>query len=145
MFKRILVPIDGSGYAGQALDAACQMTGQNGAKVFILHVVANRPLPPELRQFAEVEHLDKKSLPYSLGERIVEDAAVRATENGVDGVISLIKEGDPAGVILATAQEEDADLIVMGSRGLGTVKELLLGSVSHKVTQMAPCACMTLR
>jgi len=145
MFKRILVPIDGSGYAGQALDTACQLAGREGAKLLILHVVVKRPIPPELQQFAEVEHLDKTSLPYSLGERIVEAAAARAAEQGVYSVVSLIKEGDPAGVILATALEQDSDLIVMGSRGLGTLKELLLGSVSHKVTQMAPCACMTVR
>ena len=145
MFKRILVPIDGSGNARQALDTACQMAARDEAKLILLHVVAKRSVPPELQQFAEVEHLDKTSLPHALGERIVEAAAAHAMEVGVDSVVPLIKEGDPAGVILRTAEEEASDLIIMGSRGLGTVKELLLGSVSHKVTQMAPCACMTVR
>ncbi|MHA1566586.1 MAG: universal stress protein [Alphaproteobacteria bacterium] len=145
MFERILVPIDGSGYAGRALDAACQLADRHDARIVLLYVVERKPLPRELAQFAEVEHLDKKSLSHTLGERIVGDAGTRAAKSGAEDVSCLVKEGDAASVILATAKEEDADLIVMGSRGLGAIKELLLGSVSHKVTQMASCACMTVR
>ena len=145
MFKRILVPIDGSGFAIRALDAACSLVKEDETRLILLHVVEDKPLDEELRQYAEVEHLDRKNLPYSLGERIVEDAGARAAKSGAASVNCLVIEGDAASVILETAASEDVDLIVMGSRGLGTVKELLLGSVSHKVGQVAACACMTVR
>ncbi len=145
MFNRILVPLDGSGFANQALEVACQLAEKGDTKLVLLHVLANKPLPKELRHFAEVEHLSDKSLPNRLGARIVEDAEAKAAKLGVQGCVTLVEEGDEVGVILATAAAENVDLIVMGSRGLGAVKELLLGSVSHKVTQMAPCCCMTVR
>lgn len=145
MFCRILVPIDGSGYAERALDAACQLADHHKARVVLLNVVEQSALPAALARFAEAEHLDKKTLPHSLGERIVGEARERAAKGGAADVSCLVKDGDAARVILATAREEDADLIVMGSRGLGPIKEVFLGSVSHKVTQMAPCACMTVR
>ena len=60
-------------------------------------------------------------------------------------VRTVVHEGDPASAILAVAKEADADLIVMGRRGLGDLAGLLLGSVSQKVTHLAECACLTVR
>ena len=57
----------------------------------------------------------------------------------------LTAEGDPAGRILDTAKNGGADLIVLGSRGLTDVASLLLGSVSHKVLHLAPCACLMVK
>jgi nucleotide-binding universal stress UspA family protein len=53
-----------------------------------------------------------------------------------------LKIGSPAGTILSMAEEQKADLIVMGARGLGPVKERLLGSVSHRILTLAPCATL---
>ena len=53
--------------------------------------------------------------------------------------------GHPAESIVAYAKAEEADLIVMGRRGLGSVSGLLMGSVSHKVAHLSECACMTIR
>ncbi|HUO45666.1 MAG TPA: universal stress protein [Acidimicrobiia bacterium] len=57
----------------------------------------------------------------------------------------MVDSGDPAATIVRLAKEVGADLIVMGSRGLGSVAGLLLGSVSHKVGHAAPCAVLTVR
>ena len=57
----------------------------------------------------------------------------------------MAEEGDPARVIAEHAGLHKVDLIVMGRRGLGGLEGLLLGSVSHKVAQLAPCACLTVR
>jgi nucleotide-binding universal stress UspA family protein len=78
-----------------------------------------------------------------LGERLVEGAKWQAQSAGVAKVTSLVEDGDPAHRIVEVAEREGVDLIVMGRRGLGDLKGLLLGSVTHKVAQAARCACLT--
>ena len=82
---------------------------------------------------------------FALGERLLSDAADRARAQAVPSVRTVVHEGDPASAILAVAKDAGADLIVMGRRGLGDLAGLLLGSVSHKVTHLADCACLTVR
>jgi nucleotide-binding universal stress UspA family protein len=79
------------------------------------------------------------------GERIVAKAAQVAHDRGVSDVETHVEEGEPAARILACAEREQADLIVVGSRGMSDLKGLLMGSVSHKVSQLAPCTCITVR
>jgi nucleotide-binding universal stress UspA family protein len=81
----------------------------------------------------------------ALGERLVEEAARRAKESSVAKVRTLLEAGDPATMILRVASNERADLIVLGRRGLGDLAGLLLGSVSHNVTHLAECACLTVK
>jgi nucleotide-binding universal stress UspA family protein len=78
-----------------------------------------------------------------LGERLVEGAKWQAQGAGVAKVTGLVEDGDPAHRIVEVAAREGVDLVVMGRRGLGDLKGLLLGSVSHKVAQAAKCACLT--
>jgi nucleotide-binding universal stress UspA family protein len=78
-----------------------------------------------------------------LGERLVEGAGWHAKSAGVAKVKGLVEDGDPAHRIVEIAKRENVDLIVMGRRGLGDLKGLLLGSVTHKVAQAATCACLT--
>ena len=68
---------------------------------------------------------------------------LQAADAGVAKVRGLVEDGDPAHRIVETAGRENVELIVMGRRGLGDLKGLLLGSVSHKVAQAATCACLT--
>jgi nucleotide-binding universal stress UspA family protein len=68
-----------------------------------------------------------------------------AAERGVKEVKGVIIDSDPAKAILDCAKTEGADLIVIGSRGLGDLKGLLVGSVSHKVCRLADCTCITVR
>jgi nucleotide-binding universal stress UspA family protein len=75
----------------------------------------------------------------------MEDAKVVARQRKVPSVRTVLRQGDPATAILNIASEEQADLIVMGRRGLGDLAGLLLGSVSHNVTQLAECACLTVK
>ena len=78
-----------------------------------------------------------------LGARLVEGARWQAEQAGVGRVTCLVEDGDPAHRIVEVAEREGVDLIVMGRRGLGDLKGLLLGSVTHKVAQRAHCACLT--
>jgi nucleotide-binding universal stress UspA family protein len=81
----------------------------------------------------------------ALGKRLMETASRKARQGGVAAIETLLEDGDPAEQILRAAAERKADMIVMGSRGLGAAKGLLMGSVSHKVTQLAECTCVTVK
>ena len=70
-------------------------------------------------------------------------AEADASNRGIKDISLAIEDGDPGDRIVECATRENADLIVLGRRGLGQLKELFIGSVSHKVSQLAPCACLT--
>jgi len=78
-----------------------------------------------------------------IGERMVEAARWQAENAGVAKVSGEVEDGDPAHRIVEVAEREQVDLIVTGRRGVGDLKGLLLGSVTHKVAQAAKCACLT--
>jgi nucleotide-binding universal stress UspA family protein len=80
-----------------------------------------------------------------IGDKIAEKARQGLEENGVEQVTTQVIDGKPAENIIAAAEHENADLIVMGRRGLGDIAGLLMGSVSHKVTHLAECACLTVK
>jgi nucleotide-binding universal stress UspA family protein len=84
-------------------------------------------------------------LRWALGERLTSDARARAKKKAVQTVRTVTRAGDPAKEILSVANEENADMIVMGRRGLGDLAGLWLGSVSHKVSHLAECACLTVK
>ena len=70
---------------------------------------------------------------------MAEHGKALATDARVERVRAFVKAGQPARTIIEFARDRDADLIVIGSRGLGSVERYLLGSVSHKVTGLAQC------
>ena len=76
---------------------------------------------------------------------ILRTAADTAKGQGAKNVRSMIEDGDAAQRILKKAEAEGTELIVMGTRGFSDLKGLFLGSVSHKVTQLAPCPVMSVR
>jgi nucleotide-binding universal stress UspA family protein len=80
-----------------------------------------------------------------IGQTIVDAATKMVKEMGLDDVDGSIAIGNPARQIVKKAEDMSADMIVMGTRGLGDWKSLLVGSVSHKVMQLAPCTCVTVR
>lgn len=81
-----------------------------------------------------------------VGEQLLEQACQQTQfEAGEADVETTLVHDDPASGILEVAKARDVDAIVMGSRGLGTVKGLLLGSVSRRVSQEASCTCITVR
>jgi len=79
------------------------------------------------------------------GTLILDNARQRAESKGIKDISSHIIDGTPADVIIAAAEKEDADMIVMGSRGLGNVAGVLMGSVSHKVSHLSKCTCVTVK
>jgi nucleotide-binding universal stress UspA family protein len=94
-----------------------------------------------LQHYADVAHRFRQAM----GDRLMSRARAHAQEKGVQQVRTLLEDGDPAATILRLAKGLDVDMIVLGSRGLGDVKGLLMGSVSHKVAHLAECTCVAVK
>lgn len=81
----------------------------------------------------------------AVGTCITNSARKEAAEKGVETISTVVVGGDPAKRILETAKAEGADMIFMGNRGFGDLKGLLMGSVSHKVSHLSECTCVTVK
>lgn len=171
MYRTIVVATDGSAHADEAIRVAAQLAG-GGARLILVHVLEHGTLSEDLRHLAEVEHL-KDRMPgpdyhlagvpswmsdlvregasagtdhrilESIGTMVLDRATATAREAGATAIEPVTEHGDPARRILAVAQREQADLLVVGSRGLTDLTGLVLGSVSHRVAHQAPCTCLT--
>ncbi|SMF29092.1 Nucleotide-binding universal stress protein, UspA family [Tistlia consotensis] len=146
----ILHPTDGSSAARKALEFAVDLARGRQARLLILHVQRSHgsyAVPDAFKDFERVEHLhlSEQEVLAGVAVQIAEEAEAAARALGLAEVESLVIEGDPAQRILETAETRKADLIVMGSRGLGDLQGMLLGSVSHKVAHLAPCTCVLVR
>jgi nucleotide-binding universal stress UspA family protein len=145
MFGSIVVGTDGSSTAAEAVRQATELARSLGAKVYL--VSAYEPVPEgRLRdERAQVpEDLQWMVNPREDVEDTLEEGAASLKSQGVD-VETLAREGDPADAILDVAEEKNADLIVIGNKGMTGAKRFLLGSVPNKVSHHAPCSVMIIR
>lgn len=140
MFERILVPMDGSDGAYNALKLAVELQETCGSELIILCVYRHYSLLEASMSMVrpeQPENLDDSMKEYATG--VVEKAKKFAKEHGCRQVRGFVKSGPPARTIVGFAKKKEVSLIVLGSRGLGDVDGYLLGSVSHKVTSLAKC------
>ncbi len=148
MISHILTPVDGSEASLRAVDLAADLANTYGAKLTLMHVLAHfgsAQIPEELLEYSEIEHVRVTEMDVlrSVSNEILKHAQAKAFDLGVKQVATTDDVGDAAKHIVSYAKEHAADLIVMGTRGLGVAKELMLGSVSHKVIHLAHCPCAT--
>ena len=80
-----------------------------------------------------------------IAETILHEAEVRARKKGAQNVRTAISGGDPAGAVIDYARRKKIDLVILGTRGLGKVKGMLLGSVSRKITDLGNMTCLIVR
>jgi len=144
MLKNILVATDASPASNRAIDLAADMAGKYDATLHLLYAVREMQLPPELKKMAEVEKIAgaRSDVMEFVGRKILGDAEARALKKGAGKVKTALEHGDPATVILRCAKRRKADLVVLGTRGLGKVKGVLMGSVSRKVTNLSEINCL---
>jgi nucleotide-binding universal stress UspA family protein len=145
LFDRIVVGTDGSDTAGEAVRQAVGLAKLSGGKLAV--VAAFEPVPQtRVRE-------EKAELPgdvtHAVGPRedvnvILDSAVGQAKQEGVDAE-PYPREGDPADAILDVAEESNADLIVVGNKGMTGAKRFLLGSVPNKVSHHAPCGVFIVR
>jgi nucleotide-binding universal stress UspA family protein len=144
LFEKILVPLDGSEHSVHALEKAVQIAKKFDGKITLIHVHPGHPIviPAPVAYLAAFPKLVEAA--REAGANILADAETKAKAEGVQ-VETLLREGHAVGEILETCREGEIDLIVLGARGLSTIKEILLGSVSHGVTSHAPCPVLVVR
>lgn len=145
MFSSIVVGTDGSDTATQAVRHAVDLASAVGAKLEL--VSAYEPVPEQ--RLAEERRHAPEDLQWAIGPRedvdaTLEAAATIARAAGVKVELSS-RQGDPADAILDVAEERDADLIVVGNKGMTGAKRFLLGSVPNKVSHHAPCSVLIVR
>jgi nucleotide-binding universal stress UspA family protein len=152
LFERILVPLDGSEHSVRALEEAVQIAKRCDGKIILIHVYSvlssgvvpmtmtmyePAALPPEL--VTKLAEAVRKA-----GVTILERAEKKVKAEAVQSK-TLLREGHVVEEILKAAKEENVDLIVIGARGLSTIKEILLGSVSHGVSLHANCPVLLMK
>lgn len=140
MYTKILLATDGSENAKRAANEAAGLARELSSHVILVYIINNPPSQSRMVKAnfdvhslleedakSEIKHtidiFEKDSLAYTLKVAI----------------------GDPAAEIIEIAEKERADLIVIGSRGLGAIKGVFLGSVSQKVTHHAKCPVMIVK
>ncbi|MFT5220610.1 MAG: nucleotide-binding universal stress UspA family protein [Planctomycetota bacterium] len=143
MITQILTPIDGSENSNRALELACDLANKYNAGLTILQVIPSLGAQAMVVGSAAVVVEPDLSELEANAKIIIADAQDKARKTGVKSVNVAIEVGTPAKIIVAQANSLSADMIVMGSRGLSDFEGLLLGSVSHKVSHLAKCSCIT--
>ncbi len=169
MTGTIVVATDGSDTGNRAVDFAASLSEKFGQSLCVVHVLMLGRPTTEFAKMAEIEGLvapvatdrgveqmgdpatllglfpsagDEIATPRMvtvLGEHIAEAAKKRAEDAGARDVTTRVCMGDVADKILDVAEAEKAETIVLGRRGLGRVREVLLGSVSQKVLHHTDC------
>ena len=145
MFSAIVVGTDGSETAHEAVKQATELAQTLGASIHL--VSAYEPVPDSrLREERQEvpEDLQWMVNPREDVNTTLEEAETELKEAGID-VQTHAREGDPADAILDVAEEQKADLIVVGNKGMTGAKRFLLGSVPNKVSHHAPCSVMIIR
>ena len=145
MFGSIVVGTDGSETANEAVRQATDLAKAVGARINLVSAfepVGNQRLREERTQVPD-------DMQWMVNEREDVDATLRKAaetigEIGVE-VETFARQGDPADAILDVAEEQNADLIIVGNKGMSGAKRFLLGSVPNKVSHHAPCSVMIIR
>src|SRR3954453_16161548 len=146
MIKSIVVGTDGSDTAQKAVQEAADLASKGGAAVNLVSAyvpVSNQRLREEARQAPD--DVQWQVTPREDVDSMLEEAGGSVPDAGVKSVKTHAREGDPADAILDVAEEEGADLIVVGNKGMSGAKRFLLGSVPNKVSHHAPCSVMIIR
>ena len=139
MFKKILVAVDGSTYAEHAVEYSAMLAKKFDSEMVIIHAVVNPMYTYEgIMLSPPLEQLEQA------GKEVLKRSQALAEKRGVQAKTRLVV-GHPAEEIARVANEEGFDLLVVGSRGLSTVKAFLLGSVSEKLSRLAKCPVLIVK
>jgi nucleotide-binding universal stress UspA family protein len=144
MFDKLLVAVDGSQGAQEALKLGVEMQKICGAELLILSVYREHNLWKASVTFVYPEKTastDDAMRQYA--QEVAEKSKAYAIEQGVESVRSFYIGGGPARNIVKFSKDHDINLIIMGKKGLSESTHDLLGGVSHKVTSLAECPVLT--
>jgi nucleotide-binding universal stress UspA family protein len=145
VFNRIVVGTDGSETASEAVRQAIDLAKLSGASLNIVSAYA----PLSGKRVGDEKQGAPDDVQYEIGPRedvnlVLDAVAATAKSDGIE-VQTHPVEGDPAEGILTVAEQTDADLIVVGNKGMAGARRFLLGSVPNKVSHHAPCSVIIVR
>ena len=146
MFKKILVPIDGSDTAWKALDQAIVLGERFESKLVVVHVVEpySGNIAPLITPWDSTELFQVNSALEEAGEKILAMAKEKLA-NYAKHVECILEVGHPAERIINLSKASGCDLIVIGSRGLSGIADFLLGGVSSSVVEYASVPVLIVR
>lgn len=146
MFDRVMVALDGSPHAAQALRMAIQLVQRCDATLVMFHAVEINAFRSDydmrvIRSAVEAY----RQIGMEQADSIMRDAEEAAHAAGLKDVVRMVSEGDPVKGMLKVTRETPVDLIVVGTRGLTGLRELAMGSVAHKISAAAPCPVLIVK
>jgi len=141
LFSKTLVPVDGSDISYRALDTALFLSERLGSKITAIHVMEQVPTVYIQSQKLLDELLEAHK---NESQKILDKCSSIATQKGIV-INTTLLEGNPASTILEFSQREKYEVIIIGSRGMGHFKELVLGSVSSKILHHSLCPVLLIR
>lgn len=145
--QHLLVAIDGSEHAANAVGLAGEIGHKFAVPVTVLNVVPDDAvlIGGATHEYVKMEslHITQREILKAIGRDIVAQAAREIRTTGASDVRERVEVGDPAYTIVDTADKVGADTILMGRRGLTDLKGLFMGSVSHKVGHLTDKTLIT--
>lgn len=145
--NRILVAVDGSEHSRKAVDLAVDLAKKWGSEIYLIHVLEEKKVPDEFREFARVERVPVSEY-FNLvcqTSGFLGEAEAKAKAAGIWKVERICAQGNPADEIISAAEKYKVDMVVMGNRGLGGFSKAIMGSVSTKVCNHAHCTCIAVK
>ncbi len=140
---KILVPVDGSKYALEAVKMVSNLAKAVGAQVTLMTVtpsIADTEVEYTARERASLE---RKVVAY--GERALEEAKAILLRNDISPKTSIVSSNSVTEAIISMAQKGKFDCIAVGSRGLGATARLVMGGVAARVVNHAPCSVLVVK
>jgi nucleotide-binding universal stress UspA family protein len=145
VFSSIVVGTDGSESAREALRQAIALAARDGARLDIVSAYESVPAAQSRERMSPAP----EEAEWMLARREEVDAVLREAQSEAEAAgltaVTRAAQGDPADAILDVAEEQHADLVVVGNRGLAGAKRFLLGSVPNRVSHHAPCSVLIVR
>jgi nucleotide-binding universal stress UspA family protein len=140
IFSKILIAIDGSDASMDAVDYAISLSKQYNAEIYALHVIR-----ADVDLFGPHETSEYTTEMRNEGEKYMDKVRLKANEKNIQIKTEIISSTNIAGGIVDYAEENNIDLIVLGTRGLSGFKKLLLGGVATNVVTYAHCPVMVVK
>jgi len=143
VYSKILVCVENSPYANKALSHACEIAKNSDSQLFLIYVVYN----PASSLGLGISLIDRGVFVKMFrehGKKVLKKASELAAKNGVKAK-TVMKEGNVANEIIKFTKKERIDLIAIGSRGLSRLPRFVLGSVSNKIANYAPCPVLIVK
>jgi len=136
MINKILIPVDRSIHTQKAIEFAARVADPKGTELHLVHVVKKARIPADLEQYMRAERITEPPIDVYLklmGNQIIEEAERNARDKGIKNIKTSIIQGDPGEMVVEYAAARKADMIVMGSSGLGNVAETVCRRATRQI------------